>query len=422
VTSRKICILTETYYPVVGGGETQARALAEGLVAHGFGVLVLTRRSHASFKKVERLGEVTVYRLPPVGSEHLKKWGLLLTTLSALIKLRRQYDLIFVSGFRIVGISAVLVSKLLGKTCVLKADSQGEMSGKFFANGLAQLRLETSFLPFRIFLALRNRVLRGADAFVAISSEAAAELEAGGIKPMCIRSIPNSVDTSRFRPASGHEKQELRQKLGISQQDKVVIFTGRLVSYKGLFLLVRVWQEIQRNHANVRLLIVGSGGLDIHDCEASLKWFVSTNGLHGSVEFTGSVDNVYDYLRASDIFAFPTQNEAFGISLIEGMACGLPVVSTPVGGVNDILRNEHNGLVVAVDHFQQLYQALDTLLTDHALSSGLGRAARQTVQERYSAKNVTQQYVELFTQVISSGTRGLSGPNKSVCALDSERG
>jgi glycosyltransferase involved in cell wall biosynthesis len=90
--------------------------------------------------------------------------------------------------------------------------------------------------------------------------------------------------------------------------------------------------------------------------------------------------------------------------------------------VNDILRNEHNGLVVAVDHFQQLYQALDTLLTDHALSSGLGRAARQTVQERYSAKNVTQQYVELFTQVISSGTRGLSGPNKSVCALDSERG
>ncbi len=409
MTARKVCILTETYYPVVGGGESQARALAEGLVAHGFEVLVLTRRSQASFKKVEQFGEATVYRLPPVGGGHLKKWGLLLTSLPALIKLRRQCDLIFVSGFRVLGISAVLVSKLFGKVCILKADSQGEMSGEFFTDGLAKLGLKPSSLPFRMFLFLRNQALRRADAFVAISSEVAAELAAGGVSPRRIRSIPNSVDTSSFRPASRHEKSELRRKLRISQKDKIVIFTGRLVSYKGLSLLLKVWQEILCKHANVRLLMVGSGGLDIHNCEGVLKEYVNKNRLQDSVEFTGSVDNVYDYLRAADIFVFPTENEAFGISLIEGMACGLPAISTPVGGVKDILCNGQNGLVVASGHFQQLYQALDTLLSDSAFSTCLGQAAWQTVQDRYSAEMVTQEYIELFTHVTSSGIGSFSG-------------
>lgn len=400
MTAPKICIFTETYYPVVGGGETQARAQAEGLVANGFSVIVLTRRSHTSFKRIEQFGKVTVYRLPPVGNEHFKKWGLLITSLPALIKLRRQYDLIFVSGFRIIGLVAVLISKLLGKTVILKADSLGEMSGDFFTPGLAKLHLSPSSFLFRWFLVLRNKILKGADAFVAISSEIANELTAHGVSRDVIHMIPNSVNTSRFHPVKPHERQELRQKLGISTKDKIVTFTGRLVSYKGLPLLVRVWQEIQRKHSNVTLLLVGSGGLDIHNCEAELKAYVSANGLQDSVHFTGDVRNVHEYLQASDIFVFPTENEAFGISLTEAMACGLPVISTPVGGVKDILQHRQNGLVVKPGDFQHLYDALDLLITDQSLSAFLGKAAWQTVQELYSMVVVTQAYIELFRRVL----------------------
>src|SRR4026209_1359629 len=104
----KICIFTETYYPVMGGGETQAKLLAQGLIANGHSVIVLTRRSDASLKKHERYGKVDVYRLAPVGSGQLKKWGLLLSSLPMLVRLRSQYDLIFVSGYRIIGFTAVL--------------------------------------------------------------------------------------------------------------------------------------------------------------------------------------------------------------------------------------------------------------------------------------------------------------------------
>ena len=146
----KICIFTETYYPVVGGGETQARLLAEGLITNGHSVIVLTRRSDAALRKHEDYGDVSVYRLAPVGSGQLKKWGLLLSSLPALIRLRDQYDLIFVSGYRIIGLTAVLVGKLFRKPVVLKADSQGEMSGEFFESGLRNFSLSRSCIAISI--------------------------------------------------------------------------------------------------------------------------------------------------------------------------------------------------------------------------------------------------------------------------------
>ena len=104
-----ICLLTETYHPVVGGGETQARTLAQELVARGWRVGILTRRSDKRSPKRERVGGVEVSRVFPTGSQHLNKWALMVTTLPALIRSRRQYDLLLVSGFRILGIPAMLI-------------------------------------------------------------------------------------------------------------------------------------------------------------------------------------------------------------------------------------------------------------------------------------------------------------------------
>jgi glycosyltransferase involved in cell wall biosynthesis len=402
MTVPKICIFTETYYPVIGGGETQARLLAEGLVSNGFSVIILTRRSDPSLKKTEQFGAVTVYRLPPFGSGQLKKWGLLFSSIPTLIKLHRQYDLIFVSGFRIVGVAAVLVSKLFGKACVLKADSQGEMSGDFFKGGLAKLGLSPGWLPFRIFLGLRNIILKWASAFTAISSEIATELTTSGVHLDDIWMIPNGVDTTLFCPVHDPQKADLRRKLGLPETDKIVTYTGRLVSYKGLPLLLRVWQEIQRKHQQVSLMLVGSGGLDIHNCEDDLKAYVEVNDLQQSVHFTGSVQNVPEYLQASDIFVFPTENDAFPSSLVEAMTCCLPVVTTPVGAINTIVTDKQNGLIVQPGDFQQLYEALERIITDTSLASRLGQAGWQTVQDRYSTEIVTQKYINLFRQVANA--------------------
>jgi glycosyltransferase involved in cell wall biosynthesis len=402
MTKASICILTETFHPVVGGGETQALALAEGLTRRGFAVHVVTRRSDPSLERSERVGPVRVHRLPPAGSGQLKKWGLVFTGLLALVRLRRRHELVFVSGFRILGIPAVLASRLFAKPCILKADSLGEFSGEFFHRGLRQLGLPASFWPFRALLALRNRLLRRCDRFVAVSSAIEEELRVQGVQPESIERIPNGVDVSRFSPVDPEQKESLRDRLQIPRAARTAIFTGRLVSYKGLPLLLQVWEEIQRRHSSARLLLVGSGGLDVDNCEMALRSYVESKGLQQSVHFAGAVENVDEYLQASDVFVFPTEQEAFGISVVEAMACGLPVISTPVGGLADIVTGGENGVCVAVGSYDQLLSALDSLLSDPTLADALGREGRRAAEERFALEAVLDRSVDLFESALRS--------------------
>jgi glycosyltransferase involved in cell wall biosynthesis len=392
----KVCIFTETYYPEVGGGETQSQLLAEGLIANGHSVILLTRRSDAALKKHEDYGALKVYRLPPAGGGQLKKWGLILSGFPMLISLRDHYDLIFVSGYRIIGLAAVLAGKLLRKPVILKADSQGEMTGKFFESGLKKLGLSHKSPTFRLFLKIRNAVLKKAEAFSAISPEIASEWTSSGIPQNKVHLIPNSVDTTRFLPVDPAQKFRLRHKLDLPYSAIIAVYTGRLVSYKGLPLLLKVWKEISCKHENSLLLLAGTGGLDIHNCESELREYVKTNGLEHAIRFLGAVRNVSEYLQAADLFVFPSENDAFPSSVVEAMACALPVITTPVGALKTIVSDRETGLIIQPGNHPQLFEALDVMLSDMELASRLGQAAWQTARKQYSAESTTRKYLSLF--------------------------
>ena len=396
----RICLLTETYHPIVGGGETQARLLAESLLGRGAEVVVLTRRVSLRHPTRETMAGVEIHRLPLAGRGRLGKWSLLLTALFGLVRLRHRYDLILVSGFRILGLPAVLAAGAWRKRCVLKADSLGELSGEYFTAGLARWGLKPSSPLIRLLLVCRNRLLRKADAFVAISSPVRDELLDNGVPAARIRTIPNAVDTARFRPLPASERAALRHRLGVPFEDRIVTYTGRLVSYKGLPLLLQVWRELHRRHPRAGLLLVGSGGLDIHNCEAEIRRYVGRHGLEDSVHFTGDVDNVERYLQISDVFAFPTEREAFGISLIEAMACGLPTVSTTVGGLRDIVEDRVNALSAPPGEEHRWTAALDSLMCDQAQCQRLGEAGRRTAEQLFSSAEISQRYLELFESTV----------------------
>jgi glycosyltransferase involved in cell wall biosynthesis len=400
-----LCLLTETFHPVTGGGETQARVVASGIAESGIGVQLLTRRSGPDLLRREKLGSVCVHRLPPTGAGQLKKWGLVATAMLRLIGLRERYDVLLVCGYRILGIPAILVSRILGKPCVLKADSLGEMSGAFFDAGLARFGLRrTQWFP-RTLLNLRNSLLRRASAFIAISTAVAEELIECGIPRERIVRIPNSVDTRRFRPASPEARARLRTRMGLPLESTIFVYTGRLVTTKGLPLLLATWKQIAARHPRAQLLLVGEGGLGLQNCEAELRARVRDQNLGDTVTFTGSVDNVDDYLRASDCFVFPTEREAFGISVIEAMACGLPVIATNVGGLADVIKAEETAIVVPARDGTALEAAIERVLGGSAGMQAMGSRARSQAVERYSEKMIVAQYMQLLVQLVEKGRR-----------------
>lgn len=391
----RVLILTETYRPEIGGGERQAAVLGAGLKRRGHEVMLLTRHSRPGLADEESIDGVPVVRVAPRGPGRRRKWGLLFTVLPALLRLRRRYDVVLVSGFRILAVPALLARRLTGAPVVLKADSVGEFSGEFFRAGLAGSGLTPSSAPVRAALWLRNRLLRRAAAFVAISDEIADELAAHGVAPQHVHRIPNGVDTQLFRPVTHEERNTLRTRLGLPP-GPVVVYTGRLVSYKGLPLLVEAWRKLVPEFPGAALVLVGEGGGDMHDCEPALREFVAQHGLELQIRFTGPANDVQDWLQAADAFVFPTENEAFGLSLVEAMACGLPAVTTRVGGLRDFVAHRVNAWAMEPGDAAGLNAGLRALLTDAALAARLGATARATVLARFGEDAVTHAYEQLL--------------------------
>ena len=395
----RVLILTETYCPEIGGGERQAAVLGAGLKRRGHEVMLLTRHSRPGLADEESIDGMPVVRVGPSGPGRRRKWGLLFTVLPALLRLRLRYDVVLVSGFRILAVPALLAHRRTGAPVVLKADSVGEFSGEFFRAGLAEVGLTPSSAPMRVALGLRNRLLRRAAAFVAISDEIADEFSANGVAPQKVYRIPNGVDTHLFQPVTLHERTSLRNRLGLPS-GPVVVYTGRLVSYKGLPLLVEAWRKFVPEFPGAVLVLVGEGGGDMHDCEPMLREFVAQHGLEAQVRFTGPASNVQDWLQAADAFVFPTENEAFGLSLVEAMACGLPAVTTQVGGLRDFVEHRVNACAMEPGDATGLIAGLRALLTDSALAARLGATARETVLARFGEEAVTQAYEQLLDAVL----------------------
>ena len=404
---RRVLILTETYAPEIGGGETQARDLAEGLVALGMQVTLLTRRSRRDSPRSEVIHGVAVERRGPAGRGQTKKWALLAALVPALWSRARTADAVVVCGFRILGIAAVPICRRLGVPCLLKADSQGELSGAFFERGLRELGLTRESWPLRALLARRRRLLARADRFVAVSSTIATELTQHGVAAERVLRIPNGVDTGRFAPATPNERRALRRRLQLPEAARIVVYAGRLVRYKGLPELLEAWPRVRAGRPDAHLVLVGAGGLDVDACEDELRVRARELGLEECVHFTGAVADVSDYLRAADVFALPSRNEAFGLAAVEALASGLALVSTRCGGLRDVVRHEETGIVVEPEA-HSLGDGIARLLDDAALRRRLGDAGRQEAIERYSIRSVVSRYAAAVAEL------GAGGPGRKA--------
>jgi len=171
------------------------------------------------------------------------------------------------------------------------------------------------------------------------------------------------------------------------------------VTTKGLPSLLRAWPAVIGRHPDALLVLVGSGGLGLQNCENELKLQVAQSGLETSVLFTGSVGNVHEYLQAGDIFVFPSEREAFGISVIEAMAAGLPVVTTCIDGIKDIVRPGLDALVVAPGDDGALAAAMTQALDGGDDIAAMTVAARQRAVQKYSDVSVVAAYRDLLAEV-----------------------
>jgi len=402
----RVLFLAESFHPVLGGGETHVRRLGSALVTAGDAATVVTRRADRAWPAEELVDGIRVVRVSPPGPGRTGKFLMLPAAVRAVLREAPGHDVLVVRGTRVLGLPGVLAARASGVPVVMQPETNGELSGEAWTWGKTWAGGPAGRLA-RGATALRNRWLRDADAFVAMSRVIRDEMLGAGIPGERIVLLPHGVDTERFRPATVEEKLALRRELGLPE-GVLAVYSGRLLRGKGLETLLDAFTAITDRAVGLSLVLVGSGEGQALSIEDELRRRVAERGLGTRVAFAGRKERVEGTLRAADLFVFPSVFEALGIALVEAAACALPAVASRTGGIVDVVENGVSGRLVAPGDAEALSEALLGLSGDAALRSRMGKEARAIALARFDERDGVERYRALFREV--SATRVCASP------------
>ncbi len=197
------------------------------------------------------------------------------------------------------------------------------------------------------------RVFTVADSLNRLARELASD-------PAKVQTIPNGVDTRRFRP---FPRTGSRRALGLPENGPVLITVGTLVERKGVHRVLAVLPDLRTRFPNLQYLVVGGPGPE-GDASVFLRQRARELGIGGAVRFLGPVppERLSLPLSSADVFVLATRNEGWANVFLEAMACGLPVVTTDVGGNREVVTGDHLGQVVPFGDQTALGKALGQVL------------------------------------------------------------
>jgi glycosyltransferase involved in cell wall biosynthesis len=399
---RRVYWLTEAFYPpIVGGQELFAARVVAALAARGHHMSVITRQTVPSAPVSEMVGPVHVRRIEPAGILKGKGWRAVWPLLCYLWRLlflllsdRKKFDVLIVSGVKIIPMVVVPLCLVTGKKCILRVESFFELHEAVSAESLQSMNPVSGRGMGALVAGIRRFMIRRADYVIAISAQIHAQLLERGVAESHIRQIPNAVDTEKFHAVTAEEKLRLRGELDLPADKTVFIFSGRLSRAKGLPMLIEAWPALVERYPELYLVIVGSGKLSFDDCEDSIREFVRLRQLDASVKFAGESERVYEYLQASDLFIFPTEYEGFSLALVEALACAMPVVVTAVGAAPDLIRHGENGFLFPPQDPAAMLDALHLAMEQKPRWASIGAAARDSVAP-FDLRVVADRYSEL---------------------------
>ncbi len=277
----------------------------------------------------------TYFYIPKVAS-WLNGFLMFLSLLPQWFRVKQQRpEVIFATWAFPDGFSAVLLGKLSGVRVVIKVHGSD-------VEILAKERLRRILAVWAL-----NR----ASAVVSVSAYLRDMLVDLGVKPKKLSVIYNGIDQQKFRPL---DREDCRQKLGLSNTKKIILYVGNLKSDKGVVDLLNAFVPIASSDANVELIYAGDG-----DSRAEVEQLTSSYGIGVAVRLLGKIshDSLPLWMNAADVVCLPSHHEGVPNVLLEAAACGTPCVATIVGGIPEVVTPA-SGLLVALKDVSALTAAL----------------------------------------------------------------
>ena len=419
-TALRIAFLSEHASPMAlrgsvdaGGQNVYVDEVARGLGRLGHRVDIFTRRDSADLPAVvEWSPGVRIVHLDagaPVALPKDDLWPLMPAFRDAFLAFAARdgagYDLIH-GNFWMSGWVATELRRALGLPVVQIFHATGKTKRRH--QGAADTSPDGR-------IAVEEGVVRDADRMIAQCPAERDELvDDYGADPARVALLPSAVNTAVFRPV---DRTEARWWLGLDADTPTVVYVGRMLPRKDVRNVVRAVALLARQRAlPVRLLLVGGETVEPDPAATPeigvLRQLAEDLGIGDRVIFTGKrqADELRWYYGAGDVSVTTPWYEPFGLTPLEGMACGRPVVGSAVGGITYTIADGVTGFLVPPRDPAALADRLEQLLTNPALRDQLGRAARERVEREFTWDRVVERTAALYGAVLGMDGRWTEVP------------
>jgi glycosyltransferase involved in cell wall biosynthesis len=341
----KIAILVNLFPPKwLAGTEIATYYIAEHLAQHGHEVHVITSLDEGLPEKSCEKG-FHIHRLPRVRIRFVGVLAFWVDIVRTLQKIKP--DIVHAQSFG-SGMPALLSNRLLKIPYVIYG------------------RGSDVYLPDWFTKLTAKGILKNASTVIALTEHMKDAMQAIYSRDIIV--VPNGINLN--------EVAEKETEGG--NPSKRVLFVGRLHPVKGVQYLLGAMKMVHQELPEAKLILVGDGEEREH-----LENLTDSLGIRGCVEFAGRVphDRVQDYMNRAEVFVLPSLSEGFPVTILEAMACGLPVVATRVGGIPDIIEDGTNGYLVDARDQEQIAEALLRVLQDKMLQKIMSNNNRKSAEK-----------------------------------------
>jgi N-acetyl-alpha-D-glucosaminyl L-malate synthase BshA len=369
-----------TCYPTYGGSGVMATELGKELAKKGHQVHFI---SYALPFRLNNFVENVVFHEVEMSSYPLFEFPLYALALASKMVEVVEYeklDLLHVHYAIPHASSAYLAKQMLKKKKDLKIITT------LHGTDITLIGLEPSFLPLVKFS------IEESDGVTAVSRSLKEQTLTNYNIEKEIQVIPNFVDTDLYKPSKDGGLREHVAPNG----EKVLVHTSNFRVVKRVPDTIRILEKVIKE-IPAKLLLVGDGP-DRSECERLCRQL----GLCDDVKFLGKQDGLVEILNAADIFLIPSQSESFGLAALEAMACGLPVISSNIGGLPELVRHNETGYIAGIGDIDRMAKYVSDLLTNQKKYEHFSANARNRAVNVFNKSQIVPLYEEHYKKILNS--------------------
>jgi N-acetyl-alpha-D-glucosaminyl L-malate synthase BshA len=207
-----------------------------------------------------------------------------------------------------------------------------------------------------------------------------------------IEVIYNFIDIDKFKP---NKSVEFRKHIA-ANNEKILVHTSNFRVVKRVIDTIKILDKVKKE-IPAKLLLVGDGP-DRSECERLTREL----NLQKDVIFLGKQDGLTEILNAADLFLMPSQSESFGLSALEAMACGIPVVSSSVGGLPELNIHNETGYIAEIGDTERMAKYAIELFTNEKRYNSFSKNARDRAVKNFDKNLIVPKYVEYYEKVLNN--------------------